>query len=519
MNNRKQTTAEILRLIPLLLVALIAIYVFNALTETKKFPETPIQITLDKDITLITGPVKEEHTYALHKGETVSYLGFKTEGVNELNRMYVQTIDGIRGCFDSYLLGYPVIHTKSHDTVTIIATNVGSGSYSKARVRYSDGHEGEVNYNKLGTILPYELRELLFASSGACYLSESKFQDLYVGQTLDICDKLNHPALFINRESDGTAQAYYGNLFVFKPSEGLFYHPIVYTDNSSVITDYKLVSPYGNNKVLLKILPFAQSIIDCNLFASVINNTLYSSSAKYFDQSTSSFKWTYWVVFIVFGLFGIIWIFCSGLFILLILKTISICRWSFYPIGNRILKWVFGLITLVCVYIWFVLIMTWGLIWPLALVMLAISLILFFKQTRYLSDVIPHGRCVQCRRVGTMQFIERVFIKEYDEWREEDVRGDVVSSGSKLLKTTWTETTYSDGSKKISDKKEHTRDYQTYLIHHYSVLYHVKLYHDIFICSCCDKEERRPFEDLTELERKRIGVSTVTETQDHVTDV
>ena len=138
MNNRKQSPAEIIRLIPLLLVALIAIYIFNALTETKKFPENPIQITLDKDITLTTGPAKEEHTYTLHKGETVSYLGFKTEGINELNRMYVQTGDGIRGCFDSYLLGYPVIHTKSHDTVTIINTNVGTGSYSKARVRYSE---------------------------------------------------------------------------------------------------------------------------------------------------------------------------------------------------------------------------------------------------------------------------------------------------------------------------------------------------------------------------------------------
>ena len=516
MAQRRQSLREIISLIPVPLYFLIVIIAFNYIANQKQFPEQLPEITLDREITISTTYGKQPQTYTLHKGDVVQFLGYKksTKTVN-LPRAYVQTADGIRGYFDAYELGYPVIYTKTRDTVTIVQPKSESDSWPKALLRFADGKEEWFNYDEVGTALPKELRKLAFSDAAACYMTETKFQSLYVGKKLDECERLNHPATLINKTEDGGFQAYFQSIFVFNPEEGCFHRPIVTTDNASVITGYELVNQFGNNKWILKRLPFVSAIMDSRILSPFITSSIYDQSARIYDLSTHNYNWTRWIIIIIYPLFGILWLACFGAALLIILRTLMVCRFSFYILSSPVLNALFGLIAIVTGYIWFVQIKIWGLVTPFGLICIIGQFILYRYSVRYLNSGVPHGRCVSCRRLNTMEHTDDIFLEEFDEWREEKKRGRLLDKGTQHIKTTWTETTYSDGSKKKSNVREHYRDYETYEVKHYSVLYHVKLYDKIFTCSCCDYSEKYTYEKLKELDRRQTGTSTATDTRDY----
>ena len=494
MPKQPQFLSDQIRMVPILLYALIAITVFNFLFTKKQFPRRPVEITVDKDITLQTGPeYKELRTYTLHAGEIVSYLGFEEQDLFQMNRIYVQTQDGIRGFVNAYELGFPVIHKTTRDTVIIInpATDINesNGLSSKALVRYPDGSEKEVNYDKLLTALPKELRSLMFNDSRSRYISERKFKRQYVGKKLHKCDKLNYPALLVNHEEDGTIQAYYDGLFVYKAREGQFYRPVVYTDQESVITDYKLINKFGNNRWILKVLPFESLLMDLGPFSSIINNSLYDKTARFYDVSTGKYNWTRWIAIIFYVVFGFIWIFGYGSFILIILRTALIWPRSFYHLKDKGVIITFAITTIITAYIWFLLIMVWGLVWPIALLTLLSAYFLFKRSIKGLDCDAPHFRCLNCRRLDTMMFTESIFVREYDEMREETEIGKFLGQDDKYTKTTWKEGVQ-EGKKVTSEETDHYDQYDIHEILHYNVLYHVKVYHDLYNCHCCDNQEK-----------------------------
>lgn len=516
MTERKQTAGEIIRLIPIALYIFVFITIVNALTNQKHFPKDLVEMTIDREITLSTDPAKKEGTRVIHKGETVSYLGFRKGTVTvNMVRLYVQTQDGVRGYFNAYELGYPVIHAKTRDTVTIINPKT-SDTWPKALVRFPDGTEKEIDYDDLGVILPKNLRKTAFSDAAACYMTEKKFKKLYVGKKLEECDQLNHPALVINREDDQTFQAYYPTLYIFNAKEGRFYRPVLHTDNSSVVTDYDLIQPFGNNKWILKLLPFVSPIMDNNFFSTLIRSSFFDNSTMFFDLAAAKYNWTRWPIALFYFLFGGIWALGFAGFIMVILRTLLIWRYSFYLFNNASLRLIFVVPAVIAAYIWFVLILIWGLIWPIAILVFPASLFFYRYSIKELDDYVPHLRCLKCCRLYTMDLTDDVFLKEYDEWRPLSEHGRLLSSGTKHIKTTYTETTYSDGSKKTSNYRDHYREYKTYEIIHYSVLYHVKEYEKVYTCNCCGNIEKSPYEKLQELERKHVGTSTTTDTYDYV---
>lgn len=511
MRQRTQTVWEIIRLIPVPLYIGIIICAFVYIGTPMQFPDDPIQITLDKDITLSTAPAKEEGTYLIRKGETVSYLGFeKASTMTNAVRAYVQTKDGVRGYFDAFELGFPVIDTKSRDTLTVLNAKAGSSTWGKVLVRYPDGTEKEISYTHLGVIMPKELRELGFSESAACYISEDKFNNDYVGHTLEECDKLNQPALVINREKDGTAQAYYNTLYVFKKSEGRFYRPMVRTDNASVITEYELVNPHGHNKRILKWLPFVKPMMDSGFLSGLINSSLYDAASKIYDVPAASYNWTRWLVIIFYSLFGLAWLFFFAGFILFILRTILICRYSFYHLNNGNVMLLFTIVAAISAYIWFALMLIWGLPWFLAILIFPITYGLYMNSTRDLESHIPSRRCQKCRRLHTMEFTNAVKIDEYDEMGEKKERGKLLDSGDEHVQTTWTETTYSNGTTTKTNVRKHYRHHEIYEMNTYAVLYHINVFEDHYNCSCCGNEETAKRNDRNEVNRTLINTTIET---------
>ena len=494
--------------LPILPIILIPILCFNFITEEYQFKENRPKITINKTITLKTGKDTTEQRQTLHKGDVVSLLGYENTSTMELGRLYVETKDGLRGYFYSYESGYPVVREEENDTVTIINRNP-KGTSMKALIRLADGQEKTCSNSDLNVILPDEFYSFELGDERDCYLSENKLKKLFIGKTLQKCDSLITPSLLVNRKKDGTYESYYNNLNVFNPKDGLFYYPILYADANMIVQDYKFAKSYGNNYFLLKHLPFAEQLIDCDFLAKIIASPLYAHQLpwginKYGTKTEGGLNILGWIITIFYIIFGLLWLFCTEAIIILLMRFAMQWRRSFYIISNGILNIIITLIAFVCTYVWFVLILTYGLVWPIALILIPVAFGFYDYSTAQLRDVIPHRRCLNCRRTDSMKLIETNLIKEYDTIERESEK-EHIGRDENLIKESWTQTAY--GKSNYQSEYEITNKYK---IKYYDVLYHVKVYEYIYLC-VCGKRERDEREVRKEIDRTLVGSSTKTD--------
>ncbi|MBR5958686.1 MAG: hypothetical protein IKZ99_10010 [Salinivirgaceae bacterium] len=502
---------------------------YNLLTETQQFPKDRPEITINKTTTLKTGKERDDQKVTLHKGDVVSLFGIS--GNSAFDCVYVETKDGLRGTIDNYELGFTTVTEKKrgvegadtlssfkrwlvnqiwgkHDTITIVRVEEKEDSYPRAITKSANGKEENFGLSDLAVLFPKEFYRFEF-DNGDCYLSEEKLKRLFIGKTIKECDNLITPATHINKKIDGTYEAHYGHLAMFKPNEGECYRPILITDKNGKVVDYR--TGYGawhsyvyflNKKWALKHLPFVTKIVDCGIFAKLIKSSLYEFSNrvtfKYMHYTpkrptVSAITYILTLIFflsyyLLYGICALIWIYSTEGIILSLMKLALNWRWSFYIFGDKLLEWLFAIVAIVCTYIWFVLALVFGIGWFFALGILVAGAAWYEIATEDL-DTWPHNRCPKCKRMHSLERIKHQLVEEYDKTERERETGDLLSTDRTVLEKTWTETTYGNGRKEISNEREKVQTDKTYEVIHKDVGYHVKVYHDTYECEYCKHKE------------------------------
>lgn len=501
---------SVLKHLPWTFVILTVILIYQFVSMTDQPPANTPLLTVDHPAVIHTDLEEDKSQVKLNVGDTIRCLGLVEPESKFPAGFWVENAEGQRGIVLAHELGFTCVDRTKRDTLTILGNNTKD---HKLQVQLADGTKEDRSYTSVAPVIPRELIKYKVSNNAHYYLSEEKFKKNFIGKSLTECDKLYRPASTISKEKNNEWQAYYRKIKVFNSKNGKYSLPVVTFNDSLICTGYTLVHPGGNNSWLLSWMPFVTSIIDFEPFAWLIKEPVYDFDAKIMNYSSDfdgNPKWYHWVYVGIYILFGLIWAYFMVGYPMKIMQAAMRCRFTFYHLDDSLLASLIALVGIVWFYIWNILIMSWGLVWLVAWILIPIALYMYSSSTSELSTV-PHDRCENCRRMFSMHYVEREFMREYDEWRTVSKRGALLSQFTRHW-TTYTQTTYSDGSTRNSNYQDHSETESTYAVHHYEVLYHVKEYHNVYKCSGCGHEERFRDEDLTELDRRYLSSGTFTET-------
>lgn len=502
------------------IIVLSAILVGQRLCLKKSFPEQPMKIALDRNVPMISLIAGDDEIVAkLRKGDTVLFLGVVEGNYHRPYGLLVQTKEGERGLLAAAEMGFPMMLKNKKDSVPVTVKSLFREKGKKGdkgtlyyNIVTADGEKMKVNMNKVRPILPDSLTKYCLQSDGDYFMTKAKFEKLYIGHKLDENDARYRPAWLIDKTKKGYL-AYYPNIEVIDFSDGKIRNPMVVYDTDSVAVTYGLESAKGNNRYLVKWLPFLGKIVDTDFFASFIEGSIYNDwihadNENYTEKADVKFtdvKWYYWLGAIVWIVLGLAWVFLIGTLPSLILEAGLYCRYLYYHLSDGAVVSIFGVVTAVFTYLWFILMTVWGCLWLFLPVIVIAGFCVFTYSERKLGTL-PHERCLNCRQMEMVHFRNSEFVREYDEWRHDS---RAIASHTDRWKT-WTDVTtrWSDGSTTHSRENERNHSRTTTLYADYNVLYHVKLYHNHYQCDRCGNIETLQEEKLTELMRHKTGEHT-----------
>ena len=510
------------------LIVLSVTFIGQRVLVKRNFPEKPMQIVLDRNVPLVSLIAGYDETVGkLRKGDTVDYLGVVAGNHHHPYGLLVQTRDGERGLLAAAEMGFPMMMENGSDSLPVQIKNLfrekGKNKGAKGTLYYNivtaSGEKKKVNLGEVRPILPDSLSKLRLDKEGDYYMTKAKFERLYIGHSLAENDARYRPAWLIDKTKKGFL-AYYPNIEIIDFSDGKIRNPIIAYGSDSIAVTYGFEDShaYRNNRYLVKWLPLVGKIIDVDFFARMIEgsmrfNWIHSDDENYTEKAELGWRdipvWTYigaffWVVL------GLIWVFLGMTLLPLILEAALYCRFAYYHLPDNIIAILFAIVAAVVTYIWTVLMTVWGCLWIFLPGIVIAGFCAYTYVTRMLATA-PHSRCPDCKRMETIRFHSRTFEREYNEWRPESKE---ISSHTERWKT-WTDVTtkWSDGSTSHRRENERNHSRTTTQYADYSVLYHVKLYHNNYECPECGYMEYIPEEELTELQRQYTGQHTsVTET-------
>ena len=486
--------------------------VYNQLTLHNLLPEQPVQIVLTQKMNLEAPVGKENTTVSLSKGDTLSVLGYRNGGITHAPQLLVETRNGMRGFVSTIDLeyGHYIKKNESFDTITIIG-KAGTETSPKIKVRYADGKEQEYGYSSLRPILPDSIDQWEFNEKGWYYMSKAKFERLYLGKTLAEADGYYRPHTTAVQTKEGWIVSF-DQIQVFDKNQGKFLAPMITYNDSLIATSYDLLYPYGNNAWVLKWWPLTETIIDCDLFASLIQSSFYEhhTFGKDFTLAGGDKPWWAWALAGLYILLALMWLVCTPMIPATVMGAALQNRYSFYHLSDTVVEFLITAATAIAAYIWLTLLLTWGLLWFVALPLIFAAFIAAGIAISPLNTS-PHHRCLGCRRLYTMNFQERVWGETYERWEMVTEKGNLLHQEHSSYKT-WTETTYSNGTTSKSNEKTHHVTDSTYAIHHYNVLFRYHPYDDLYKCRSCGYIEKIHAYQKEELQReyKSSGTTTIT---------
>lgn len=503
------------------IIVLGAIILADQLSIVSKFPDQPKQITLDRNVPLYRTEDANKVITQLRKGDVVSFLAVHGGGSYTPAGLMVQTRNGLRGLISAYDLGYPHYYKVEVDSVIPCTIKGMKREPSKYKLHpdvltYSiitpDGKKENVGFKKIRPVIPDSLRDYQFHEKGCYYMTREKFERLYMGQKLSVTDRLYHPAQSIERTQTGFF-ADFTTLQIVDLEDGKVHGVYIEYDKDSVAVSYSFPLFFNdNNHTAIKYMPLLGKIVDCDILARFIEGSIYGSHVNFsfenyseepYDLVNTSAK-AYTALGIIILLTGLWALFMCTLPLLLFDASLY-CRYIWYHIPDRALKISANIIGFVLTYIWVALGIVWGCVWLLAPFTFIIGFCGWWYATSHL-DRRPHKRCENCRAMDVNVFINREFIREYDQWRKESVKsGDHTDRWQ-----TWTEVTerWSNGLSNSyrTNVRNHSRTERYY--DDYEVLYHVKEYKKHYECQRCHEIESIPEEELQELKRRKVGEHT-----------
>lgn len=455
-------------------------------------------------------------TIKVSRGDSLRILGVTKND----NRMWVETASGERGFMPQ----------EDADNKFVIISNGGSLPEKlkpiegdTVRIKSCDKHRKKFTcIDKNGNTITVGSRYLVSATAQpfcenaikssdlGYYMTIKKFESKYLGKSFVECDSLYRPALYVKQTADGKVASF--PLYVFNPTDGCTYRPVVTFDGNGVAQSYILKKNSARNSFILKCVPGVSLWIDNDFVARMIEGNLYSSwQIKQFGN-----KWVdngiRWAGAIIAAPLALMWATMLGFAPLLLLTFLIRIPVAYKRLSNKQLKHLLQAVAVIGNLLWIVPSLVWGTYWwALALGIYFASKVLFGNINLLLSDEAVMIRCSECKNLYSMEFAEREYIGESTEWCNESESHVIDSKTHKWKETINTLTRYVNhygstvSSSSSSYTKEHAATTRVYQSDNYEVQYLVKTYKDWYECADCHRREYVWHTERTVIDRRYKG--------------
>ncbi len=488
------------------LAVIVGIHLVNWFFNDNTVPRNPEKVKLEKPATLHGRVNNEDFEIKIKKGHEIEILGVRKGSMSEPERLWVELEDGSRGyiyCTD-FDLEYKAQLKKKKRLVDV---KVKEYDGDRMVCELEDGTIKKLSCDDVYPQWPNSWKfDYLSTNSYSSYISKDKFERKYIGSTLEKNDKRLVPARYVIKK-DNQTYAFYP-MYVLNTSNGMRYAPTVVYNESGEAESYINEDSKKRAKFFLKIMPLVGSSVDNPLLHSLIQGTTYELLPQAKGEASLLIKILGLLISVIYLLFVALWLYATPLVPVLLIAVLMHNPKILYPLSNKVLFTIMLILTFVCTYVWGVLLIGWGIMWLFLIPLPLAAMFLFGFASSPVASSAPSGRCINCRNIESMEFINTEYDHDYKEWNREKQFAKTLDKKTRRWQT-WTQVTktYSDGSK--SSWKENIQDHQetttTNLYDDYNVHYHVTVYKNNYTCCVCGQHEHNFSKKYKELERKYLG--------------
>lgn len=454
----------------------------------------------------------------INKDDSLWILGMQGSLQKSRLSLWVQDANGNRGFIPVEKLGIELKainkRSKKLETISVIAFDY---DFSKYYCKFPDGSTAKISNKDVYPQISEDLKLHYINPEGPkITLSDAKFKRLIMGKTISEADQLLYPAKTIIRRNDSLIASFdYVDVIDYKGSR-LHTHPIVSFNGNGIATNCEFrVYNSEIDKHLIRYVPFVKNIIDADILANTIKSPLWSSTFFVEDAPPSLQQKA--IAIIYFIVFGLLWLWLTPLLPIAVIGLSIHQSIILKPIDNLPLRIIIITLITVASFVWFVMILIWGYLLPFLIINVVIAFIGYKYIASPLDNYIPHDRCLNCRNLFSMNYIDQKFDHEYTEWEKDHKFAKTLHKSYSSYRT-WTHVTYrtSSGQKGSYDKdfKTHTISTTTSLYDEYEVQYKIEVFKITFRCSVCGKEEYDYSYRKTELNRRYVGQKIYTNSRE-----
>ena len=442
----------------------------------------------------------------LKAGDSLLVLGYG-KPTNHEAYYWVETADGQRGFVSPLAIDERavIVKSKNEDTKKYIGDTVRvirqeKDSETSYEVKTSDGTVLHAVRSEFRFLTDLELGyPELYTPMGPQYISKAKFEELCQTKTPAELENYFDKSMTVQRVDSGMRMFF--NVSVLDTETGIKMRPDVSftkADAAGVsLIQYK--DSTDKNAFFLKTIPLTGAVVD--IFHSFIDESYY----RYDFDLNDLEGWKIFLSYVLIFVLGLFWL-CGTCFLLghIIMALIPL-RYPFIWLGNHAVRWVVATLLIISIYIWTVLMLTWGAWWWAFLPVIAFMAISF--EGRFMTKIMEQ-RCPQCKSMDSYVRVDITFVDEEYKWCTEHEYDMLVSSHTERWQT-WTETVwkYGDGHTRTdkSNVKNHARTTEVHQYKDYKVLYLVKHYLDTYECKTCGAQYENHRYDPIEQDRELIG--------------
>lgn len=495
----------------ILLAIAVVVFILSFFNTRNELPDTTATYTAEKPLNIYSKFSEDTIIAKVKKGEELKvYAYIPSESSYVHPSLWVENSKGVRGFIRAVDTNTPILgwnkKSETMEPVTVLGFN-DKDVYYKYICRFPDGTKEELNFDEIRPLFPDSLKKNILDNNSNIYITRSKFEKEFLGNTFEENEKKLRPALSVQM-TDNNLRAKYP-ISVIDTKTGYRHNPIVIYDKDRKAVSYTLDNKNKRSPGLIRTLPGMGFIMD-NFFATTITqSSMFDDSPAWMaEEVDSSFlkKSVLLVIGIIFIILGLIWFYLTPYIVPLLMGVLLHYPKVFFKINNLPLRIIILLTTLVSLYIWMGIMMMWGMM----SLFLIIYLIRLPKMLIMIMDPISI-RCSSCRHLEDKPFHDKIQLGVSYVWKP---YGELISRTTKPVSKwhTWTHTKYkySNGNTYSVDHdyKTHTVTNTTEVYNGYDIHYKVTEYTFIYKCPICGLEVTHPHTDYTEIDRRYTGEHT-----------
>lgn len=496
-------------LIPAIII--LGVLIFSVVRTRRAIPENPLVATVIKnaDLTLYWNrhyKAGDATILKLKTGDSLQVLGIG-KPTNHEAYYWVETADGQRGFVSPLAIDERAVIVKGSkddikeyigDTVRVIGLKKDSKvTYD---VKTSDGTDLQTTRSEIKFLTEMELDNYQLTSPiGPRYISKEKFEALCQTMTPAEIEDYFDKSMTVQRVDSGVRM--FLNVSVLDPQTGVQMRPDISFPKADVagVGHIQYKDSTDRNAFFLETIPLTGAIVDvCHSFIDE-SYYWYNLNLKELDG------WKYYLAMALVFVFGFCWLYATCFLLAHIIMALIPLRHPFIWLSNYAVRWVITALIIISIYIWTVLMLTWGVWWWFFLPVIAYMAISF--EDRFMRKIMEQ-RCPQCKSMDSYTRVNTAFVDKALQWCTESEYDKLVSSNTARWKT-WTETVWKmgDGSTRTdkSNVQNHSRTTRVHQYKDFKVLYLVKHYLDTYECVTCGAQYDRDRYEPIEQSREFVG--------------